>query len=77
MYCTRTFEILTVAYSKPTMSRTGDQLIYYRFKEGDVNGDAYPCYPSTSTTEENFEAVKKMILDNRPITIREVADDVV
>ena len=29
-----------------------------------------------STTDENIEAVKGMILDNRRITIREVADDV-
>ena len=33
--------------------------------------------PSTSTSDENMEAVKKMILDNRQITIKEVADDVV
>ena len=26
------------------------------------------------TTDENIEAVKKMILDNRRVTIREVAD---
>ena len=29
-----------------------------------------------STTDENIEAVKKMILDNCRITILEVADDV-
>ena len=29
-----------------------------------------------STADENIEAVKKMILDKRPITIREVAHDV-
>ena len=29
-----------------------------------------------STADENIEAVKKMIFDNRRITIREVADDV-
>ena len=32
--------------------------------------------PSTSTTDENIEAGKKMILDNRRITVRKVADDV-
>ena len=32
--------------------------------------------PSTSTTDENIETEKKMILDNCRITIREVADDV-
>lgn len=70
--------MLTVAFGESTMSRTQVQLWYNRFKEGreDVNDDARPGRPSTSTTDENIEAVKKMILDNRRITIREVADDV-
>ena len=51
------------------LSRTQVQLWYNRFKEG------RPERPSTSTTDENIEAVKKMILDNCRITIREVADD--
>ena len=52
--------------------------ILYRFKKGrkDVNDDAPSGRPSTSTTDENIKAVKKMILDNRRITFREVADDV-
>ena len=52
---------------------------YNRFKGGreEVNNDASPGRPSTSTTAENIEAVKKIILDNRGITIREVADDIV
>ena len=33
-------------------------------------------YPKTSTTHENIEAVKKMILDNTRLIIREVVDDV-
>ena len=51
---------------------------YSRFKEGreDVNDDSRPGRPRTSTTNENIEAVQKMILDNRRITIKEVADDV-
>ena len=54
------------------------QLWYNRFKEGkeDVNDDAYPGRSSTSTTDENIEAVKKMIVDNRRIIIRMVTDDV-
>ena len=54
------------------------QLWYNRFKEGleDINDDARPGRLSTSTTDENIEAVKKIILDNRRITIREIADDV-
>ena len=62
-----------------TMSRTQVQLCYNRFKEGreDVNDDVRPGRPSMSTTDGNIEAVKKMILNNRRITIREVAVDVV
>ena len=49
-----------------TTSKTIDQLSYNRFKEGrkDVNDDACPSRPSTSTTDDNIEAVKKTILDN-------------
>ena len=35
-----------------------------------------PGRPSTSTTDKNIEAVKKMILNNRRITIWEVADNI-
>ena len=57
-----------------TMSRTQVQLWYNRFKEGrgNFNDDARPGRPRTSTTNENIEAVKKMILDNCRITIRKV-----
>ena len=60
------------------MSRTQVQLWYNRFKEDreDVNDNTRSGCPRTSTTNENIEAVKKMILDNHRITIREVADDV-
>ena len=60
------------------ISRTQVKLWYNRFKESreDVNGNARPGRPSTSTIDENIEAMKKMILDNRRITIREIADDV-
>ena len=59
--------MLTVAFGESTMSRTQVQLWYNLFKEDreDVNDDAYSGCPSTSTTDENIEAVKKMILDNR------------
>ena len=55
------------------MSRTQVQLCYNRFKEGreDVNDDARLDRPRTSTTDGNIEAVMKMILDNRRITIRD------
>ena len=77
--CAKTFEMLTVAFGESTMSRTQVQLWYNWFKKGpeDVNDDVRLGHLSTSTTNENIEAVKKMIFDNRRITIRDVADDVV
>ena len=62
--------MLAVAFGQSTMSRTQVQLWYNRFKEDQeyVNDDPRPGPPSTTTTDENIEAVKKMILDNRRIT---------
>ena len=59
------------------MSKTQVQLWYNRFKKGreDVNDDTLPGRPSQSTTDENIEAVKKMILDNRR-EVKVVAGDV-
>ena len=56
--------MLIVAFGQPTMSRTQVQLQYNRFKESreDVNEDARPDRPSSSTTDENIEAVKKMVI---------------
>ena len=70
--------MLTVSFGVSTMSRKQVQLLYNRFKEGweDVNDNARTGRPSTWITDENIEAMKKMILDNRRITIKEVADDV-
>ena len=60
-------DIWNVDWGESTVSRTQGQLQYNRFKEGleDVNDDASPGHPSTSTTNENIEAVKKIILNNR------------
>ena len=59
------------------MSRTRVQLWCNRFKEGrkDVNDDVRPGHSSMSATGENIETVNIMILDNRRITITEIADD--
>ncbi|UYV74923.1 hypothetical protein LAZ67_12001814, partial [Cordylochernes scorpioides] len=47
------------------------------FSEGreDVNDEERAGRPSTSTTDEKINEVEKMILANRRITIREVAED--
>ena len=51
------------------MSRTQLQLWYNRLQEGqeDVNDNFRPGRPNTLTTDENVEAVKKMISVNRKI----------
>ena len=76
--CAKTFKMLKKAFDESTMSRTQVQLRYNRFKEAqeDVNNYGRPSHPSMSTTDENIEAVKKIILDNLRIAIRKVADDV-
>jgi len=47
------------------------------FSEGreDVNDEERAGRPSTSTTDENIDEVKKIVLANRRITVREVAED--
>ena len=72
-YCVK-----NAAIGESTMTRTQVQLLCNLFKEGqeDINEDARPDCPSASTTNEDIGAIKKMILDNHPITIKVVADDV-
>ena len=57
------------------MSRTQVQVWHRWFKEGreNVNNGSRP---STSTTDDNIEAMKKMIMDNSRITIREISGNV-
>ncbi|XP_033610182.1 uncharacterized protein LOC111871520 isoform X2 [Cryptotermes secundus] len=70
--------MLTKAYGESVMSKTRVYEWYKRFQDGreDVADDERPGRPSTSTTDENVEKVKAMIMNDRRITIREVADDV-
>ena len=60
------------------MSKTRVYEWYKRFQDGreDVEDDEGPGRPSTSTTDKNVEKVKEMVMNDRRITIREVADDV-
>ena len=69
--------MLTKAYGESAMSKTRVYEWYKRFQDGreDVEDDERPGRPSTSTTDENVEKVKEMAMNDRRITIREVADD--
>ena len=71
-------EILTKAYGESAMSKTRVYEWYKRFQDGreDVEDGERSGRPSTSTTDENVEKVKEMVMNDRRITIREVADDV-
>ena len=56
--------MLNEAFDEVIMSRTQVQLWYNLFKEGleDVNDDARPVRGSTPATDDNIEAVKKLII---------------
>ena len=71
-------EILIKAYGESAMGKTRVYEWYKRFQDGreDVEDDERPGHPSTSTTDENVEKVKEMVMNDCRITIREVADDV-
>jgi len=65
-------------FGEPAMSKTRVLVWYKRFQDGckDVEDDERLGRPSTSTTDESIEKVKEMVMNDRRITIREVADDV-
>ncbi|XP_018365426.1 PREDICTED: putative uncharacterized protein FLJ37770 [Trachymyrmex cornetzi] len=69
--------MLTVAYGEATLDRSNVYRWYKMFSEGleDVNDEERAGHPSTSTTDENIDEVKKIVLANRRITVREVAED--
>lgn len=68
-------EMLTKAYGESDMSKAGVYEWYKRFREGRENAEDDER-PSTSITDENEEKAKEMVMNDRGITIREVADDV-
>ncbi|UYV83400.1 hypothetical protein LAZ67_23000892 [Cordylochernes scorpioides] len=75
--CANAFRMLTVAYGEATLDRSKVYRWYKMFSEGrvDVNDEERAGRPRTSTTDEIINEVEKMILANRRITVREVAED--
>ena len=69
--------MLTVAYGEATLDKSNVYRWYKMFSEGreNVNDEERAGRPSTSTTDEKIDEVKKMILANRRITVREIAED--
>lgn len=70
-------EMLQKAYGDGAMRKTAVYEWYTRFQEGreEVDDDGRPGRPSTSKTDENIDKVKDIVLQNRRITIREVAEE--
>ncbi|XP_011874818.1 PREDICTED: putative uncharacterized protein FLJ37770 [Vollenhovia emeryi] len=75
--CADAFRMLTVAYGEATLNQSNVYRWYKMFSEGreDVNDEERAGRPSTSITDENIDEVKKIVLANRRITVREVAVD--
>ncbi|XP_011146696.2 putative uncharacterized protein FLJ37770 [Harpegnathos saltator] len=75
--CSEAFKMLKKAFGDNTMSQPRVYEWYKRFQEGreDIEDDARSGRPSTSTSDENVEKVKEIVLANR-ITIREVAEEI-
>ncbi|UYV79212.1 hypothetical protein LAZ67_17001536 [Cordylochernes scorpioides] len=75
--CADAFRMLTVAYGEATLDRSNVYRWNKMFSEGreDVNDEERAGRPSTSTIDEKIIEVEKMILANRRITVREVAED--
>ena len=68
--------MLTVAYGEATLDRSNVYRWYKMFSVSreNVNDEERAGRPSTSTADENIDEVKKIILVNRRITVREVAE---
>ena len=66
--------MLTVAYGEANLDRSNVYRWYKMFCESleNANDEERAERPSTSTTDENIDAVKKIVLDNRRITVREL-----
>ncbi|VEN42596.1 unnamed protein product [Callosobruchus maculatus] len=75
--CAAAFRMLTVAYGEATLNQSNVYRWYKMFSEGrkDVNDEERAPRPSTSTTDENIDKVKKIVLANRRITVTGVAED--
>ena len=58
--------MLTVAYGEATLDRSNVYRWYKMFSEGreDVNDEERAGRPITSTTDENIDEVKKIVLAN-------------
>ena len=74
---TETYQLLQQAYGEDAMGDTQVFDWFRRFKEGrnSVESDPRSGRPSTSRKEEMIAKVRKILRNNRRLTVREIADD--
>ena len=75
--CVEVVKMLQKAYRDQAMDQTIVYKWYRRFKDGreETVDDPLSGRPSTSKTGENVEEIKKIVLENRRITVREIAEE--
>ena len=68
--------ILQKCFGESTLSRTQVFEWFKAFSEGceDVENLPHASRPSTSVNDDNIDEVKKFVLENRRVRIREVAE---
>jgi transposase len=71
-----THEMLVEVYGDAAVTRKTVYKWSERFRSGSesIDDEDRPGRPSTLCTEENISKVNEMILSNRRLTIREIAD---
>ena len=67
MKCSNVLKMLTAAFGEFTLNKKNVYKWYKLFTEGREDVNARPGRPSTSTTDENVEEVKKIVMENRRI----------
>lgn len=74
---TKCHEMLQKAFGDNSLSRTRVSEWHRRFAAGreSVKDNPRPGRETTSTNEENIEKIKQLILSERRITLREIADE--
>lgn len=76
--CCDVLKMIETAFGDDAMSKATVCRWYKRFKEGreDFNDDERTGRPCTSTTVDKADEIRNLVLENRRITIREVAEEV-
>src|SRR5277367_492045 len=75
---TECFDMMKVAFGNDTMSRARvfDWFCRFKFGRESVKSDPRSGRPSTARNDTTVEAVRTLVRSDRPLTVRELAEDV-